>query len=97
MAEFANIVAIDVNPGATERVLEALLAHKERSLRDEPGTLQFKVLRPSGEDHKLLTYELYRDEAAFAEHRAAPSLAQLLAETRDLVSGLQGTGCLVQD
>jgi quinol monooxygenase YgiN len=97
MSRLANIVTLDVKPGDTDRVLAALLAHKERSLRDEPGTLQFEVLRPRGDDSKLMTYEVYRDEVAFDAHRSAPSLEQLLSETGGMIASLQGFRCDVAD
>ena len=96
MAKLANIVTIEVKPGNADAVVAALLAHQERSL-DEPGTLQFVVLRPRGDDSRLITYEVYRDEAAFDAHRAAPSLAQLLSDTREMVLGFSGTRCDLVD
>jgi autoinducer 2-degrading protein len=92
MAKLVNIVSIDVKPGHADAVLAALVAHQARSLR-EPGTLQFEILRPLGEDSRLMTYEVYQDEGAFETHRAAPSLAQLLSETQAMLAGLHGTRC----
>ena len=60
-------------------------------------TLQFEVLRPHGDASKLMTYEIYQDKAAFATHRAAPSLAQLLSEIDGLFADLHGTRCAVVD
>jgi autoinducer 2-degrading protein len=95
MAKLANVVSIDVKPGNMDALLTALLAHKARSLRDESGTLQFEILRPLGDDSRLMTYEVYQDEAAFERHRAAASLAQLLSETEAMRAGLHGTRCAV--
>ena len=95
MAKLVNIVTVEVKQGSVDRVGEALLAHKERSLRDEAGVLQFEVLRPRADDSTLMAYEVYESEAAFDDHRAAPSLAQLLSEISDLVSGLHGVRCEV--
>jgi len=97
MTRLANIVTITVTPGRYDAILAALLAHKERCLRDEPGTLQFEVLRPRGDDSKLMTYEVYRDDAAFDAHRSAPSLEQLLGETGGMIANLQGFRCDVAD
>jgi quinol monooxygenase YgiN len=46
-----------------------LAAHKTRCLNDEPGTLQFEILLPKDDDTKVLSYEVYRDDAAFEVHR----------------------------
>src|SRR5215469_7657817 len=77
MPKFANVVAIEVVPGRRDQVLSLLEAHKARSLKDEPGTLQFEILLPKDDDTKVLSYEMYRDDAAFEMHRNGPSLAQL--------------------
>jgi (4S)-4-hydroxy-5-phosphonooxypentane-2,3-dione isomerase len=46
MPKFANIVTIEVAPGQRDQILPLLEAHKPRRLKDEPGTLQFEILRP---------------------------------------------------
>jgi quinol monooxygenase YgiN len=97
MTKFANIVTVEVRPDDVDYVLTALTAHKERSLSEEPGTLQFEILRPNGETSRLLTYEVYEDEAAFDRHRKAPSLARWLSETTAMVVSLSGTRCSLLD
>ena len=96
MDKLVNIVTVEVRRGNVDKVLNALVAHKERSLR-EPGVLQFEVLRPQGDDSTLMVYEVYESEAAFEDHRAASSLAQLLDEIRGQVAGLKGVRCAVAD
>jgi quinol monooxygenase YgiN len=82
VAKLANIVVIALRRGSSDGVLTALVAHKERSLRDELGTRQFEVLKPIDDETRLMTYEVYQDEAAFEAHRGAASLAQFLRETK---------------
>jgi quinol monooxygenase YgiN len=96
MSKFANVVTIEVAPGRRDEVVALLLAHKAR-LKDEPGTLQFEVLLPKDEDTKVRAFEMYRDAAAFEEHRNGPSLAQLKEETAGIVVNLQGVRCAVVD
>lgn len=91
MAKLANIVTLAVKPGKADAVVAALLAHKERSLGREPGTLQFEVLRPPEGDTALTTFEVYADDAAFETHRSAPSLAQLRSDISDLITNLEGS------
>jgi len=93
MSQFANIVTVEVVPGRKDQVVSLTLAHKAR-LKDEPGTLQFDVLLPKGDDTKVYIYELYRDAAAFETHIAGPSLAQWKRETAGMVK-LQGVRCSV--
>src|SRR5262245_21057068 len=97
MPKFANIVTIEVAPGRRDQVATLLAAHKARCLNDEPGTLQFEVLLPKDEDTKVLSYEMYRDAAAFEVHVNAPSLARLREELAGMVLELRGVRCAVMD
>ena len=84
MSKFANVVTIEVAPGRRDQVVTLLLAHKAR-LKDESGTLQFEVLLPKDDDTKVLSYEVYRDAAAFEAHLKGPSLARLNEEITGVV------------
>jgi len=97
MSKFANVVTIEVAPGRRDQFLLLLAAHKKRSLKDEPGTLQFEILLPKDDDTKVLSYEVYRDDAAFETHRKGASLAQWREETAGMVVKLYGTRCAVLD
>ena len=94
MSKFANVVTIEVVPGQRDQVVALLLSHKAR-LADEPGTLQFEVLLPKGEDTTVRVYEMYRDAAAFEVHLNGPSLVQWKRETAGMVVKLQGVRCAV--
>ena len=96
MSKFANVVTIEVAPGRRDQVVTLLLAHKAR-LKDEPGTLQFEVLLPKDHDTKVLSYEVYRDAAAFEVHLKGPSLARLKEEITGVVVKLHGVRCAVVD
>ena len=96
MPKFANVVTIEVAPGRRDQVVTLLAAHKAR-LNSEPGTLQFEMLLPKDDDTKVLSFELYRDAAAFEAHLHGPSLAQLLKETAGMVMKLHGVRCAVMD
>ena len=66
MPGLAIIVTIEVTPGRREQLLALLMAHRARCLKDEHGTtVQFDVLIPYDDDTRVLSYEVYRDEAAF--------------------------------
>ena len=92
MPKFANLVTIEVAPGRRDQVVALLAAHKAR-LKSEPGTLQFEVLLPKDDDTKVLSFELYRDAAAFEVHFNGPSLAQWKKETAGMAKlhGVRGT------
>ena len=95
MPKLANVVTIEVTPGRRDQILPLLAAHKARCLKDEPGTLQFEILLPNDDDTTVLSYEVYRDDAAFEVHRNGPSLAQLREESAGMVTKLHGTRCAV--
>ena len=97
MARFANVVMIEFARGRRDEVLSLLAAHKARCLKDEPGTLQFEILLPKDDDTKVLSYEVYRDDAAFETHRNGRSLAQLREEIAGMVVKLHGVRCAVVD
>lgn len=86
----AVIGTVEVKPGARDEVLRAVLAHRERSLRDEPGTLQFEVLVPNEDADKLYLYEQYTDTAAFVAHMKGSSMAAVTREIGHLVVSLTG-------
>lgn len=86
----AVIGTIEVEPGARDEVLRAVLAHRERSLRDEPGTLQFEVLIPNEDPGKLHLFELYADTAAFMAHMKGSSMAKVTKDVGHLVVSLTG-------
>ena len=97
MPKFVNVVTIEVAPGRRNQVATLLVAHKARCLKDEPGTLQFEVLLPKDDDAKVLSYEMYQDDAAFEVHRNGSSLAQWREETAGMVAKLEGKRCAVVD
>jgi quinol monooxygenase YgiN len=96
MPKFANVVTIEVAPGRRDQVVTLLAAHKAR-VKNEPGSLQFEVLLPKDDNTKVLSFEMYRDDAAFEVHLNGPSLAQLREETAGMVMKLHGVRCEVVD
>ena len=96
MPKFANVVTIEVAPERRDQVVTSLLAHKAR-LKSEPGTLQFEVLLPKDDDTKVLSFEMYRDAAAFEVHLNGPSLAQLRKQIAGTAMKLHGVRCTVVD
>ena len=93
MAKHATLGTINVQPGAREEVLKAVMEHRERSLRDEPGTLQFEVLIPNDDPNKILLYEVYVDSAAFGAHMKGASMALVTKAIGSKVLGLSGVQC----
>jgi (4S)-4-hydroxy-5-phosphonooxypentane-2,3-dione isomerase len=93
MAKFAIVATFDIAAGRMDEFMPLLLAHRDRCLNDEPGTLRFDVLRPGNEEDKVMLYEVYEDDAAFQIHWNGPSVARMRAETTGMVVKLTGIRC----
>ena len=93
MPKLALIGTIEVALGRKNQLVAALMAHRARCLKDEPGTVQMEVLAPRDDDTKVLVYEVYRDDAAFDVHRSGPSLAQWREETSGMIVKFSVTKC----
>jgi quinol monooxygenase YgiN len=97
MPKFAIIATVEVVPGRMDEYLPLMMAHRARCLKDEPGTLQFDVLRPREGNNKLFLYEVYTDEAAFQSHSSGPSRARQHKEAEGMVVNISGTRCVLID
>lgn len=92
MGQFAVVATYEIASDKIDAFLPFLLAHRDRCLRDEPGTLRFEVLRPV---KNLMLYEVYADEAAFQAHRNGASVARFRAETEAIERTLTFVPCSV--
>ena len=90
MDKLTIIATIDVAPGTRDDVVAAMLAHRQRSLHDEPGTLQFDVLVPDKAADRIMLYEVYQDRDAFKEHVAGESMKRVMAEVEGKVLKMTG-------
>jgi len=95
MPRFAIVGTFALAPEQRDRFVALLMAHRARCLKDEPGTLSFEVLAPEEDATSVLSYEIYRDAAAFDVHRGGPSLAQWRAETAGMIAQVSVTRCTV--
>jgi quinol monooxygenase YgiN len=93
MSKLVIMATIEVVPGKRDEVASLLIAHRDRSLRAEPGTLQFDVMLAREHDAKILLHEVYQDDAAFAVHANAPSIAQWRRETAGMIVKAAMTRC----
>jgi quinol monooxygenase YgiN len=107
MGRLAIFATIEVKPGTRDEAVQILLRHRERCLKDEPGTLQFEVLVPSDKPlgpgapipesrpNAIMLYEVYQDAAAFGAHWNGASLAKAREEAGSMFVGLSGIPCNV--
>ncbi|WLT32125.1 putative quinol monooxygenase [Geothrix sp. PMB-07] len=80
MGRISLVATIGFEAESKEAILRALIDHRARCLRDEPGTLQFEVMVPSEDPCKLVLFELYEDAAALAAHAQGESIGQYRKE-----------------
>ena len=80
---FAKLTA---KPGRRAELAQGLDAIREET-ESEPGTLVFTVHTARDHDDIVLCYEVYRDEAAMAEHREGKALLAFMEVIGDLIEG----------
>jgi quinol monooxygenase YgiN len=97
MPKLAIIGNLEIAPGSLDRILPLLMAHRSRCLADEPGTLQFEVLLPHDDQTKVLIYEVYKDDAAFAAHWNGPSTNRLREQAAEMIVRVTGTRCALSE
>ena len=71
------VVNIRVKPENLEAFMREVLANA-KAARTEPGCRQFEVLVDPQDKARLMLFEVYDDEAAFATHQAGAAFKQYL-------------------
>ncbi len=66
------------------KVLPSLMAHRERCLANEPGTIQFDISLPNDDDITIMLYEVFDNEDAFQAHAKGESMQKIRAELEAL-------------
>jgi (4S)-4-hydroxy-5-phosphonooxypentane-2,3-dione isomerase len=90
LSKFAVIATYEIAPDQIEVFLSLLRAHRDRCLKDEPGTLSFEILRP---EQSLMLYEVYENEAALQAHRNGPLVARFRDEAAKVERKLSFITC----
>jgi len=73
---YCVIVQFDVLPAQREAFRALALRHAAESLRDEPGTLLFRIVQDEERPDRFYAVEGYADPAAHDAHRRGPILAR---------------------
>lgn len=66
------------------KALPSFMAHRERCLANEPGTIQFDISLPNDDDTTMMLYEVYDNEDAFQAHAKGESMQKIRAELEAL-------------
>lgn len=95
MSRIALVVEFHIKPNRRDDFLAIIREHAAGTKADEPGCLQFDVLVPQEGTDGVFLYEMYRDDAALAEHRQSARLAQTRSRYADLVDNRTIAMCTV--
>jgi (4S)-4-hydroxy-5-phosphonooxypentane-2,3-dione isomerase len=85
MTAFAIIVDFRLRPGTRPEFRRLIDANARLSAQTEPGCRRFDVVEPRDEADRVLLYEIYTDDAAFADHLRSAHFIQFDAESAPLV------------
>jgi (4S)-4-hydroxy-5-phosphonooxypentane-2,3-dione isomerase len=96
-AVLAIVATIEIAPERRDQFLPLLMAHRARSLKNEPGTLRFDIMAPHDDDTKLFLCAVYRDAAAFDVYRNGDSITQFWQEITGLGAKISLTRCTVME
>jgi autoinducer 2-degrading protein len=91
---FVFVASCRVLPERLTEFLALTLDGARGALRDEPGCQRFDVVQATADESRIWFYEVYRDRAAFAAHRASPHFLHWQATVKDWLSApLRSTAC----
>jgi autoinducer 2-degrading protein len=71
---FVVCVHVHVKPDHRQQFLEATLENARNTVQ-EPGNLRFDVLQQLDDPNRFVLYEVYKNEAGMAAHKATPHYA----------------------
>jgi quinol monooxygenase YgiN len=91
MSPYVIIVEFTIKLGEIARFMPLMLENAERSLVDEPGCRRFDVL--TGEDGRVILYEIYDDEAAFKAHCASAHFKRFDEAVRPMIASKRVERC----
>ena len=79
------VVRFVVKTGHDTRFLERTVQQSVETLRHEPECRQFDVCVDPADSHRILLYEMYTSDTAFAEHLLTSHFRLFDADTRGWV------------
>jgi len=80
---FAVIVKVHIKPQHKKEFVDAMLADGRGSVQNEPDCLLFNIVEDQADANCLHLYEVYRDAAAFEEHKKTPHFVRWVETTKD--------------
>ena len=87
MDKFVLLVEFDVKPESLDAFMALIDVNARASVEREKGCFQFDVMQTIDAPHKVVLYEVYASEQAFAEHMTMAHTQTFLAAAKPLVTG----------
>lgn len=83
---FVVTVTFILKSGVREGFMPLMLQNARMSMSQEPGCQRFDVCEAPGRPEEVFLYELYDDEAAFAEHKSMDHYLEFIAQTEAMIA-----------
>jgi quinol monooxygenase YgiN len=93
MTGYVVLVDFRLKPGTRDSFRKLVDANAKASMRDEAGCRRFDVTEVRGEPDRILLYEIYDNEAAFAEHCRTAHFDEFNTQNAQLVDAKLVTIC----
>jgi quinol monooxygenase YgiN len=93
MENFVLVVELQFRPEDAERFHALIAENARQSVANEPGCLQFDVVKPDEGASRVLLYEVYADRAAFDAHTKMPHVAAFFAAAKPMILAQSATRC----
>jgi len=91
MANFVLVVDFEIKPEDVDKFLPLIAENARLSVQNEPGCLQFDIVRALDNPAKLALYEVYADLAAFEAHAKMPHVANFFAQAKAMIASQKAT------
>jgi quinol monooxygenase YgiN len=88
---YVRVAEIEIDPARVEAYCAALREEIEASIRLEPGVLALHAVAAKDNPAKVIVFEIYADETAYAAHLTTPHFLAYKDATREMVTSLKLT------
>jgi quinol monooxygenase YgiN len=88
---YVRVAEIEVDPARLEAYHAALKEEIEASVRLEPGVLALHAVAAKDNPARVVVFEIYAEEAAYAAHLKTPHFLAYKDATADMVTSLKLT------
>ncbi len=87
MSELVIVVDFLLKPGAIDRFRQLIMDNARATMRTEPGCRRFDVVTVEGDPDRIMLYEIYENDDAFAAHLRTSHYEAFDKASQALVAG----------